>query len=62
MLNAGASCNKSIRELREAYKVLYRSKINTPQGLQVRGEQFPDSELVQHLSTFIASSERGIIH
>jgi UDP-N-acetylglucosamine acyltransferase len=52
---------ESIRELREAYKVLYRSNLNTSQGLRELGEKFPDSALVRQLATFIGSSERGII-
>jgi len=53
--------SEAIRELREAYKVLYRSNLNTTQGLEALGNQFPDSELVQQLLSFIASSERGIV-
>lgn len=52
---------ESIRELREAYKVIYRSNLNTSQGLMVLREKFSSSELVSHLSNFIESSERGIV-
>ena len=52
---------ESIRELREAYKVVYRSNLNTTQGLEALRSQFPDSELVVHLAEFIATSERGIV-
>lgn len=51
----------AIRELREAYKLIYRSNLNTTQGLDALREQFPDSDLACHLADFIASSERGIV-
>ena len=51
----------AIRELREAYKVIFRSNLNTTQGLESLRSQFPDSELVRYLADFIASSERGIV-
>ena len=52
---------ESIRELREAYKVIYRSNLNTTQGLEALRSQFPSSDLVTHLADFIATSERGIV-
>jgi len=53
--------SESIRELREAYKVIYRSNLNTTQGLEALRSQFPSSDLVTHLADFIATSERGIV-
>ena len=50
-----------IRELREAYKLIYRSNLNTSQGLEALRAQFASSELVTHLAEFIATSERGIV-
>jgi UDP-N-acetylglucosamine acyltransferase len=52
---------EAIRELREAYRLLYRSQLNTTQGLEALNRDFPSSELVRHLAEFIASSERGIV-
>jgi UDP-N-acetylglucosamine acyltransferase len=52
---------ESIRELREAYKVIYRSNLNTTQALEALRGQFPSSDLVTHLVEFIATSERGIV-
>jgi len=52
---------ESIRELREAYKVIYRGNLNTTQGLEALRNQFPSSDLVTHLADFIATSERGIV-
>lgn len=51
----------AIRELREAYKLIYRSNLNTTQGLDALREQFSNSDLANHLADFIASSERGIV-
>lgn len=51
----------ALRELREAYRILYREKLNTTQGLAALRERYPSSELVIHLADFIAASERGIV-
>lgn len=50
-----------IRELREAYRALYRENLNVSQGLEILRERFASSELVSHLADFIATSERGIV-
>lgn len=52
---------EAVRELREAYRLLYRSQLNTTQGLEALNRDFPSSELVRHLADFIATSERGIV-
>jgi len=52
---------EAIRELREAYKLIYRSNLNTSQGLEALRSQFASSDLVTHLAEFIATSERGIV-
>jgi UDP-N-acetylglucosamine acyltransferase len=52
---------ESLREIREAYKVIYRSNLNTSQGLESLRANFSDSESVHHLADFIAASERGIV-
>lgn len=52
---------EAIRELREAYKLIYRSNLNTSQGLEALRAKFSSSELASHLADFIASSERGIV-
>ena len=52
---------EAIRELREAYKLIYRSNFNTSQGLEALKSQFTSSDLVIHLTEFIATSERGIV-
>jgi UDP-N-acetylglucosamine acyltransferase len=52
---------ESIRQLREAYRILYRSNLNTTQALESLRSDFEGSELVAHLAEFIATSERGIV-
>jgi len=52
---------EEIRELREAYKVIFRSNLNTSQGLEALRSQFASSALVTLLAEFIAASERGIV-
>ena len=53
--------SESIRELREAYKIIYRSNKNTAQALEQLREQFPKSDTVGALVTFITSSDLGIV-
>lgn len=53
--------SESIRDLREAYKIIYRTNKNTAQALEALREQFPKSEAVGALISFITSSERGIV-
>lgn len=52
---------EAIRELREAYRVLYRENLNVSQALETLRERFASCELVTHLIDFIATSERGIV-
>jgi len=51
----------ALRELREAFKVIYRGNLNTSQALEVLRRDFPDSAMVAHLVDFISASERGIV-
>jgi UDP-N-acetylglucosamine acyltransferase len=53
--------SESIRDLREAYKIIYRSNRNTAQALEQLRTQFEQSEAVGTLITFITASERGIV-
>jgi UDP-N-acetylglucosamine acyltransferase len=52
---------ESVRNLREAYRLLYRSKLNVKQAVEeIRKTLWGSAEIVQ-LVEFIESSERGII-
>ncbi len=48
------------REIKQAYKYLYRSRLTVPRALKKIKEELTSPE-VQHLVQFIESSERGII-
>jgi UDP-N-acetylglucosamine acyltransferase len=52
---------EAIRELREAYKILYRGTLNTAQAVSLLQEKHPESAVIQTLLHFIATSQRGII-
>jgi UDP-N-acetylglucosamine acyltransferase len=57
---SGAS-DEVIRQLKDAYKIVYRRKLNVAQALEaLKGLESPSAEL-RHLIAFIEGSERGII-
>jgi UDP-N-acetylglucosamine acyltransferase len=49
------------RTLKEAYRILYRSNLNTKQALEELARSFPDSAQIEKLIRFIEGSQRGII-
>ncbi len=53
---------ESVRRLREAYRLLYRSKLNVKQAVEeIRKTLLPGPEEIEQLVAFIESSGRGII-
>ena len=51
----------AVRKIKEAYRLIYRAKLNLQQAVdRIRGE-LPDSPEIEHLLSFIAGSSRGII-
>ena len=50
-----------IRVLKEAYRILYRSNLNTKQALEELDKSFGDVNEVRQLMVFIDGSQRGII-
>jgi UDP-N-acetylglucosamine acyltransferase len=52
---------ESIRSLREAYKIIYRSNLNTKQALDAIREQIPSNPQIDFMVGFIESSKRGIV-
>ncbi|MGA8655035.1 MAG: acyl-ACP--UDP-N-acetylglucosamine O-acyltransferase [Chthoniobacterales bacterium] len=50
-----------IRTLKEAYRILYRSNLNTKQALEELAHSFADSAEIKKLVEFIEASQRGII-
>jgi len=52
---------EKIKPIKEAFRLIYRGKLNTGQALEAVREQLGASEEVQQILQFIAESERGII-
>ena len=60
MERAGFSQEK-IKTVRQAFRLIYRSKLNTKQALEAMEKELPGSEEVALIAAFIKDSERGII-
>jgi len=52
---------EAIRTLKEAYRILYRSNLNTKQALEELARSFPGRAEIERLIRFIEMSQRGII-
>jgi len=52
---------ETVRALKEAYRILYRGKLNVKQSVEAIRKEFPELPEIAELCTFIESSERGII-
>ena len=52
---------ETVRALKEAYRILYRGKLNVKQSVEAIRKELPDTPEIGELCTFIESSERGII-
>jgi UDP-N-acetylglucosamine acyltransferase len=52
---------ETIRALKDAFRVLYRSNLNTAQALERMRRDFGGSAEVGHLIEFVAASQRGVI-
>ena len=50
-----------VRSLKEAYRILYRSNLNTKQAIEEMDKSFGEVKEVHQLIVFIESSQRGII-
>lgn len=51
----------SIRLIREAYRLLYRGKINVQQAIEKIRSEMEQTEEISHLVAFVENSQRGII-
>jgi UDP-N-acetylglucosamine acyltransferase len=51
----------SIKWIKEAFRLIYRSKYNTRQALEAVGKELPQNEEVAQIVEFIEKSQRGII-
>ena len=52
---------ESLRHLKEAYRLLYRSDLNVGQSVEQIRAELPDSHELEHLVEFVSRSARGII-
>ena len=51
---------ESVKWIKEAFRLIYRSKFNTRQAVEAIQKELPANEEITQLLEFIASSERGI--
>jgi UDP-N-acetylglucosamine acyltransferase len=52
---------ESVKAIKEAFRLIYRSKLNTRQAIEAVRKQIEPCEEIAHLIEFIEKSERGII-
>jgi UDP-N-acetylglucosamine acyltransferase len=52
---------ESVRLVKEAFRIIYRSKYNTRQALDAIRKELPETDEVRLIIDFIENSERGII-
>ena len=52
---------EEIKALREAYKIIYRSSLNTAQAVEALEKKHESSAVIKELLNFIKESTRGII-
>src|SRR5213079_1814532 len=50
-----------VKWIKEAFRLIYRSKYNTGQGLEAVRKELPQNEEVREIVEFIEKTERGII-
>ena len=52
---------ESVKTIKEAFRLIYRSKYNTRQAIEAMRNELPQSEEITEIIGFIEKSERGII-
>jgi UDP-N-acetylglucosamine acyltransferase len=52
---------ETIKTIKEAFRLIYRSKYNTGQALEAIQRELPASAEITQIAEFIQQSERGII-
>ena len=52
---------ESVKWIKEAFRLIYRSKYNTRQAVEAIQKELPPNEEITQIVDFIAKSERGII-
>ena len=53
---------ESVKLIKEAFRLIYRSKFNTRQAIEAIGRELPANEAVAQIVEFIEKTQRGIIH
>src|SRR5882724_7690389 len=52
---------ESVKRIKEAFRLIYRSKYNTRQAVEAMRKELPQTEEITEIVQFIEQSERGII-
>jgi UDP-N-acetylglucosamine acyltransferase len=52
---------ESVKLIKEAFRLIYRSKYNTRQAIEAMQKELPQTEEIIEIIQFIEQSERGII-
>jgi UDP-N-acetylglucosamine acyltransferase len=52
---------ETVKQIKEAFRIIYRSKYNTGQALEAIRAELPESSEIKLIVDFIEKSERGII-
>ena len=52
---------ESVKQIKEAFRLVYRSKYNTRQAVEAMRKELPQMEEITEIIEFIEQSERGII-
>lgn len=52
---------ESVKQIKEAFRLIYRSKYNTRQAVEAIAQELPATAEIKQILEFIAASERGII-
>jgi len=53
--------SENVKWIKEAFRLIYRSKYNTRQAMEAIGKELPSTPEVDEIVAFIQDSERGII-
>ena len=51
----------SVKSIKEAFRLIYRSKLNTRQGIEAVRKELPATGEINQILEFIEQTERGII-
>ena len=52
---------ESVKLIKEAFRLIYRSKYNTRQSIEAMQKELPPTEEITEIIQFIEQTERGII-